>query len=149
MAWTAGQLLTAAQMNTYIPQASTTFTPTFTNLTVGNGTLTAREANIGPMVINTIRLVWGSTTAITGSPTFTCSEAALSIAPTVATVELEDASASTVYQGVAERSSTTALFLRAIATASTNATHAALSSTVPFTWTTNDQIRIALIFLTL
>jgi len=42
----------------------TTWTPTYTNLTLGNGVVTARYVQIGDTVIATWHLVWGSTTAL-------------------------------------------------------------------------------------
>ena len=40
------------------------FTPTFTNITVGNGTLNARYCQINKFVAWTIELVFGSTTSL-------------------------------------------------------------------------------------
>jgi hypothetical protein len=42
------------------------YTPTFTNLTVGNGTVTGVYNRIGDVVYVVVRLNWGSTTSITG-----------------------------------------------------------------------------------
>lgn len=45
----------------------TTWTPTWTNLTVGNGTVTARWTRAGRTIFVDVRLVWGSTTSASGS----------------------------------------------------------------------------------
>jgi hypothetical protein len=42
------------------------FTPSFTNLTVGNGTLVARFTMQGKLVTTRIKLTWGSTTSASG-----------------------------------------------------------------------------------
>lgn len=44
------------------------WTPTWTNLTIGNGTNTANYIQIGKTVFFEIKTVFGSTTSITGSP---------------------------------------------------------------------------------
>lgn len=49
----------------------TSYTPTWTNLTVGNGTLTAAYRDNGNMIDVQMRLIFGSTTSISGSPSFT------------------------------------------------------------------------------
>jgi len=52
--------------------AWTAYTPTWTNLTVGNGTVTAAYTQIGKTVMGKIHIAAGSTSSITGSvPTFT------------------------------------------------------------------------------
>jgi hypothetical protein len=66
---TANQLL-ALDSNALIPTAAlggvwATWTPTWTNITVGNGTVTARYTQIGKSVFFFLELVFGSTTAIT------------------------------------------------------------------------------------
>jgi hypothetical protein len=47
------------------------YTPTFTNLTVGNGTLTSKYCIIGKTMFLRFDLVGGSTSTITGVPTVT------------------------------------------------------------------------------
>lgn len=48
------------------------WTPTYTNLTLGNGTVVARYAQVGKIVTAYYKLTYGSTTSITGSiPTIT------------------------------------------------------------------------------
>jgi hypothetical protein len=49
------------------PLTLQTYTPTYTNLTLGNGTVTARYAESGDFVWIYVLLVWGSTTSITGA----------------------------------------------------------------------------------
>ena len=46
--------------------AWTSYTPSFTNLTVGNGTLVGRYCQVGKIVTASMKLTFGSTTAITG-----------------------------------------------------------------------------------
>jgi hypothetical protein len=46
----------------------TSYTPSWTNLTVGNGTVTAVSATNGDLVSVVVKIVFGSTTSVTGTP---------------------------------------------------------------------------------
>jgi hypothetical protein len=63
--FTAGQVLTAAQMNG-IGEAWTTFTPVWTasttNPAIGNGTLTGKFCRVNKLIIASFEAVFGSTT---------------------------------------------------------------------------------------
>jgi hypothetical protein len=61
----AGQVLTAAQINTF--GALDTWTPTYTNLTIGNGTVTANYNITNRVVYFEWRLLVGSTTSSSGA----------------------------------------------------------------------------------
>jgi hypothetical protein len=66
--FTAGQVLTAAQMNG-INESMTAYTPTWTGTggtpTLGNGTLTGHYTQVNKFVFFRFRLGWGSTTSAT------------------------------------------------------------------------------------
>ena len=66
--FTAGQVLTAAQMNG-IGEAATSYTPTVTNFTTGNGTVTGSFTRVNKMIFANVKITLGSTSAITGSIT--------------------------------------------------------------------------------
>jgi len=143
--WTAGEEPPASTWNARIRDnfkaigdAWTSFTPTTTNITLGNGTLTSAYLQAGKWVEFRIALVLGSTSAITGSPTFTLPVTALATRRVNALLQMFDSSAAaaTAYKvGAAFNSSTTVLLLRDDASA-------VLSSTVPFTWATSDELVI-------
>lgn len=65
MVWTAGEL-TSADMNLYVPQVWTAYTPTWTgtgsNPSLGNGTIQGRYIRHGKLVHFQIHLIIGSTT---------------------------------------------------------------------------------------
>jgi len=46
----------------------TSYTPSWTNLTVGNGTVTAVSATNGDLVSVVVKIVFGSTTSVSGTP---------------------------------------------------------------------------------
>lgn len=68
---TATQTLTnktiSLSSNTITGGAWTTWTPTFTSLTIGNGTVTARYSQIGKNVSFQLRILFGTTTTLTTS----------------------------------------------------------------------------------
>ena len=72
---TAGKVLTvnsgatAPEWATPAGISWTTWSPTYSNLTIGNGTVVARYAYSGGLVVVQWQLTWGSTTSFTGAPT--------------------------------------------------------------------------------
>lgn len=128
-------------------------TPTWTNLTVGNASVNSMNyTQIGKTVFLRLRLVWGSTTAITGAVSFT-----LPVAPNTTNlssqksplgdnVVFDDASTGGKTLGYATyfSSSGDKCLLRAQTASTTYVTNTELSSTVPFTWTTSDEINVSL-----
>ena len=65
MAWTtAGELMTSTKMNTIFPAGASdfqTWSPSYANLTVGNGTVVARYTIIGDLVVARWVFTLGST----------------------------------------------------------------------------------------
>lgn len=125
--------------------AWTSYTPTFTNVTVGNGTLVAKYQQIGKTVRARISLVFGSTTAVSGDIQFTLPVTAASYAGTanvtqIGVGQMYDVSAVRVYQGTVSMNTTTAAVLRAQAADLSFLYFFLCSSTVPFTWATGDEI---------
>lgn len=114
------------------------WTPTLTNATQGNGTITARYVQIGKLVVGMFTLTLGSTSAISGDMNIT-------LPVTAARTDFNLASLSFIESGVKDVKgfpvlSTTLCYLRAEKANSTYVENAYLSSSVPFTWGTNDKI---------
>ena len=63
---TTGEVLTAATMNS-IGAAWETYTPTFVNITVGNGTVVARYSQVNKLVTVQMKFTLGSTSTIGGA----------------------------------------------------------------------------------
>ena len=125
--------------------AWTAWSPTLSNITIGNGTVKARYTVIGKTVIISFLLTFGSTTSITGSDvSFT-----LPVASRIDTHHpvsncscmLHDAG-SQYYMGWPEVSLST-VTVRAWDVDGTYAERGFISSTAPFTWTVNDQIYVS------
>jgi hypothetical protein len=122
--------------------AWTAFTPTFTGLTVGNGTLVnCRYAQIGKTIVASLGLTWGSTTSITSVVDFALPVTAKALTgnPNLGLARYADSGAGQ-YNGVAVYiSSTTARLQRSFISGS-EVLSGELAAVSPFTWTTNDQM---------
>lgn len=124
------------------------WTPTFESLTIGNGTLTARYAQVGKTVHWYLKLIFGSTTSITGAVKVT----GLPIAPAstdaavaaIVQANYSDASATKFWgSSHANNNNTTRIWLSPMTiSGSYIRSDADLSSTVPFTWTSTDTLYV-------
>lgn len=75
--WVAAEVVTALEMNTEIRDALTgiqaawtSYTPTLTNVTLGNGTLSGAYYQVGKTIHYRCLLTFGSTTTVSGSIQF-------------------------------------------------------------------------------
>lgn len=124
----------------------TSFTPTFTNITVGNGTLSGSYLKIGKMIMVRVNLTWGSTTSMSGAfSQFTL--------PFTADPDYEISGSTTcwdfgtaIYAGSVWMSGSTSVDLMVNNTAGTYQVISSMTGTVPFTWTTGDIFRIQMIY---
>lgn len=120
------------------------WSPAWTNLSVGNGTLTAQYAFDLLFCYQEVDLIFGSTTSISGAVSFTppFSNANSGAAhPLGLTSFVETGSGTT--QGTYEAyASATSMRIRAAGTSTSYVKPVALSSTIPFTWGTTDEISI-------
>ncbi len=118
------------------PNAWTSYTPTTSNLTLGNGTITAKYNVVGKTIFLAIRFVLGSTSAITGSPTFTLpsgfTSAALSTFSPVGNGLATISSTSYIMTTVAISSNRVAAVVNNAS--GTYASGTDMSSTIPATW---------------
>jgi hypothetical protein len=115
------------------------FTPTLQNITLGNGTATARYAKIGKTVFVYFNFVFGSTSAITSLPNFDLPITASYVLDNGPTwCNLKDSGTSDAL-GMVYLNNTKCYF-QTINTAGTLAVPAGINATSPFTWTTNDSI---------
>jgi hypothetical protein len=140
----ANSILTAAQLNGIGETVS--FTPTWTGLTVGNGTQSFKYVRVQDLVFISGKITLGSTSAVTGNVYFTTpvtsnDQADISV---VGLAYLSDAGAgfqigTVVYSG-------NLLILRTALTNGTYLQESAFSSTVPFTWAATDSITVSLVY---
>jgi len=146
--FTSGQVLTAQDLNEIGTWQD--FTPNWSGLTEGNAPTTIyKYCQINEIVFVKLYVQFGSTTAITGSVTFE---------PPVASdnyfsewsqgnVLCEDNTGSD-YWGTTFRLNATTASLFVYNSSSTYLSASALSSSVPFTWTTDDKLSVELWYRT-
>lgn len=139
----AGQVLTAAELNAIA--AWTSFTPTWTGLTVGNGTETAFYAPIADLTFMQVALTFGSTTSITAGVTIAYPVAADDTFRdgVGGQAQFRDDDTGNVYHGVTSPNSGTIMNIRVFNSSGTYLTETNLTSTIPFTWATGDRLIIS------
>ncbi len=142
--FTAGQVLTAAQMNGI--GETTSFTPSWNGLSVGNGVQTFKYVRVQNLVYVFGKLTFGSTTSLTSNVSFT---------PPVATTNQPDLSiigtpffndaTSVGFTGL-HLFTANLIFLQVANVSGTYLSTTALSATVPFTWAVNDYFTVAAVY---
>lgn len=124
------------------------WTPTWTNLTVGSATQSFKYARIGKGVWFRGYLTFGAGTAMGTNPKFSLPVTALDVhkgsatgAVSIGQAYYED-NGSASYQGVTVLETTTTGILYVQNTSSTYLNVNQMTSTVPFTWASGDELRI-------
>ena len=137
--FTAGQVLTAAQMNGI--GETTSFTPSWTGLTVGNGTLTyATYVRVQNLIYVQVTFVLGSTSAVTGNIYITPP-----VTPTngnqnaIGVGLMADVSTGAIYTTTSSLAGGNIQTLPTV-TSGAYATTTSASATVPMTWATGDVV---------
>jgi hypothetical protein len=155
---TAGEVLTASFWNTQVRDqfielapfmaSWTSFTPTISGLSVGNGTHASAYVRVGKLIIIRYDFTFGSTTTISGAPVFSLPSGITLSGSLIATqVEFFDFGTAR-YSGLVEMENNTQVVCQAISTSGSYAVQAGPSATIPFTWTTNDRIIVGIIAMT-
>lgn len=124
------------------------FTPTWTNLTVGNGTNTGAYIKIGRTVHVRAEFVLGSTSSVGADPYITLPITAAAYTADrsqVGLVGFNDVGTNSPVGVVRMRSTTTASIF-ALNASSTYLLLAGVSSTAPFTWTTGDNFGLTMTY---
>lgn len=122
------------------------WSPTYTNLTVGNGTTTAKYAQIGKTVTARIRFVFGTTSVMGSGPTFTlpvtsADSSSLGILGTGLAL-----AAATAYLVSARRDSSTVCQIVTWDSGGAYLTTSGVTALIPNTWANNDYFDIYLTY---
>jgi len=140
----ASGAVTATKIGTDSSFASTSYTPTWTNFSTGNGSVAGAYQQIGKLVFGRAAFTFGSTSSVSGALTFTLPVTSVSY-----TADRE-----CIGYGVAyDDSATTAFTIRALWASTTtakawtqqvatNVKDVAASSSVPMTWATSDTLTV-------
>lgn len=130
--------------------AWTSFTPSYANVTVGNGSNVGWYTQVGKLVIVKVQFVMGTTSSITGTPTLTLPVTSSSNAMTNANTLIGQAfitdSGVNAFLAAARWRSTTTADLVVWGSASTYANVTGVSGTVPMTWGTSDEFDVCLMY---
>ena len=116
----------------------TSYTPTLTNLTLGNGSVTARYRQIGKIVDVFFLFTLGSTSAVGNGPQFSLPITGVNDS-IIYNAYFQDAGTNTFLGNLHLQTTTATVFCANVA--GTYPSYAGVSATVPFTWTTNDFIK--------
>jgi hypothetical protein len=138
-------VLTAAELNAI--GTWTTWTPSWSGITVGNGTTIARYSQVNKIVHCRVQFTMGSTSSVAGPVTFTLPATASSSATVSGHGfgQFTDAGTTTV-AGAVRVSSTTTAELLVMDGGSAWLTYFGLTSTRPFTWATSDLMLCSLTY---
>lgn len=131
--------------------AWTSYAPTWTNLTVGNGTVVGKYYKFGSVVFCRVSIVFGTTTAVSGDIQFALPVTRATYAGTTGLTlhglcRALDVSLSGVYDGVVNNTSTTSAGIQFLDASAAAVKRLIASSTVPFTWATGDEIAASFYF---
>jgi hypothetical protein len=117
----------------------TTYTPTLTNITKGNGEVTARHLKIGKLVTVFFKFKMGSTSAMGTDPSFT-----LPYTPATDSIAylayIQDSGTAT-YVGYGNLNESSIFFYNN-QVSGTYSTYTSITSSAPMSWTTNDSIQL-------
>ena len=142
--FTAGQVLTAAQLNGI--GSYTAYTPTFTNVTTGNGTSTFVYTRVQNFVHVIGRFVLGSTSSISGTPIITLPvNRNTTDVEVIGTGALGDNGVATYMLFPVSNANNTVILFSADS-AGNDVRESGLSATDPFTWGTNDFMQVNLYY---
>jgi hypothetical protein len=141
----AGQLVKAGDFEGY-GDAFTSFIPTWTNVTVGNGAQNHAYLQMGKLIIARYELVFGSTSAITGTPVATLPVTGLSNVSFGFFSHYRDVSAPASFDGIITVASTTTVNFLVFNPAAANANRIGVTSTTPMTWANGDMMQGQVIY---
>ena len=123
-----------------------TWTPTWANFTVGNGTVTAAYKQTGKTVTGRLRVVLGNTSAMGTSPTFTLPVTAVATFTgdnyILGTGQILDSGTSRYSLSVYSSTTTIASMYAPISSGTYLVPAGGITSTAPMTWTTNDEFSV-------
>jgi len=146
---TAGNItaLTAAQVLTLLGFYDQAWVPTWTNLTIGSGTVTARYIEAADMVIAYIKVALAADSSISGAVSFTLPAAPGGDAAAVLGFATLRDTGVAQYSAVCYKNAGGDCEIRVNKSDATYVTQAALSATVPFTWGNADEIHVNLTYI--
>lgn len=138
----AGDVLTAAELNG-IGEAGVSWSPSYTNLTIGNGTVVAKYLQVNKLVYGYWIFTLGSTSSIAAGGAQISAPVTINssqLFTMVGGVVYFDSSAGAPYEGPTFIASSTQFQPNISATGGTYSTRSAITNTAPAAFGTGDQI---------
>ena len=126
--------------------AWSSYTPSLTNITRGNGVLSFKYMQIGKTVFVRGSFVMGSTSSVSGVMTFSLPVTAQSSQYLIGNARIYDPGVTSYYIGALWMNSTTSVQLLAQAAGGTYVTGTGTSSSVPMTWAQGDYVYLYLFY---
>jgi hypothetical protein len=129
--------------------AWTAYTPTFTNLTLGNGTIDFKYAKLGKNVFVRGLLTWGTTTSATASGiafSTPVTGTGFTGSPIIGQARFNDIGTENYNGIVTMGASGNGMSVSALNTAGTYSVIRAANNTVPMTWVNTDQLLISVTY---
>lgn len=142
---TAADVVTAAAMNLGLV-AGTAYSPSYTNITLGNATVISKYNMIGRFYSVRVYFILGTTSVIGSSPTISVPVNFADNAVQTWTCDLVDISAGKHYDGRVLYNSASTVGLFAVDTAGATAFPTGVTATVPFTWATGDWFSFQIVY---
>lgn len=127
--------------------AWTAYTPTFTNFTLGNGSIGFAYAQLGKIMLIRGGMTLGTTSSFSGTISISLPVNSLAVSgnPLVGSVRLTDV-ATQNYYGFVQIATASTIQLIALNASTTWLTGSTVNTTTPFTWGTGDDIRFFLTY---
>jgi hypothetical protein len=144
--FSAGAVLTAAQLNSI--GDITDFTPSWTNLTTGNGTYDYKAfLQVNNLVIVSVSFTFGSTSSMSSNPSFTVPVAVAETSQLVTGEGLAVEDGGSSYPLLVNMTSSE-LVIYDQAVVGSQVIRSSVTSGSPFTWGTNDKIQVTATYFT-
>jgi len=142
MAYTSSQIVQAVPTGILGGGNVVSFTPSFTQFTLGNGTVNyATYVRVQDLIFVQLKVTLGSTSSFVGSSDFACPVApAETYQHAIGVIRFNDVTGEE-YLGVADMNNGV-IRLRPLNAAVTYLQYTTTSSTIPFTWATGDSFTL-------
>lgn len=118
--------------------AWSSWTPTWTNVNIGNATQGSKYLQIGKTIFYKLYMVWGSTTSQSGSAIFSLPVTSVALVGTGEPMGQWRGTRASTWQGVIIPNNTTTAIIRAFAVSGTAIIEANISAISPDTWVAGD-----------
>ena len=138
--FTAGQVLTAAELNAI--GESLSYTPTYTNMSLGNGTVTASYVLVQNLLSVVVEFEFGSTSTISGNPAISIPSGLswTNDSGVVGGCRLRDEGVAN-YLGMVQ-ANPNGMLLVGMGASGTYSSTQIINATNPFTWGATDKIEL-------